>query len=127
MALPGNAREPIGERIVEVPEDFRLTELRDPESGFVAYVPPGSIRRGQMLTHQGNSTLPCTACHGPNFKGGIGPALAGRSPSYLFRQLFDIKAGTRRGPAVVQMQPEVAHLNNADMIAIVAYLASLKT
>ena len=125
--LPGNAREPIGERIVEVPEDFKLTELRDPESGFVAYVPPGSIKRGETLTHQGNGALPCTTCHGASFKGGIGPALAGRSPSYLFRQLFDIKAGTRKGPAVVQMQPEVAHLNNADMIAIVAYLASLRT
>ncbi len=127
MALPGNAREPIGERIVEVPEDFRLTELRDPESGFVAYVPPGSIKRGEALTHQGNGALPCTACHGLDFKVEVGPALAGRSPSHLFRQLFDIKAGTRNGPAVVQMQPEVAHLNNADMISIVAYLASLKT
>ena len=127
VALPGNAREPIGERIVEVPEDFALTELRDPESGFVAYVPPGSIKRGQALTHQANGALPCAACHGPDFKGAIGPALAGRSPSYLFRQLFDIKAGTRTGPTVVQMRPEVAHLNNADMIAIVAYLASLKT
>jgi len=127
MALPGNAREPIGERIVEVPEDFTLTELRDPESGFVAYVPPGSIKRGQALTHQSNGALPCTTCHGPDFKGAIGPALAGRSPSYLFRQLFDIKAGTRNGPTVAQMQPKVAHLSNADMIAIVAYLASLKT
>jgi cytochrome c553 len=54
------------------------------------------------------------------------PPLAGRSPSYLTRQLYDIQHGTRRGLAVARMLPEVVHITPADRIAIVAYLASLK-
>jgi cytochrome c553 len=54
------------------------------------------------------------------------PALAGRSPSYLYRQLFDMQHGTRKGPAVALMMPEVAHLKDDDRVAIVAYIASLK-
>src|SRR5205085_10589654 len=39
--------EPIGDRIVEVPENTRDAEfLRNPHSGFVAYVPPGSLNSG---------------------------------------------------------------------------------
>jgi cytochrome c553 len=40
---PSGAMEPIGTRIIEIPEDFERTELRNPSSGFVAYVPKGSI------------------------------------------------------------------------------------
>ena len=53
------------------------------------------------------------------------PPLAGRSPSYLARQLYDIQHGTRQGPVVVPMLPEVVHMTPGDRIAIVAYLASL--
>jgi cytochrome c553 len=39
---PDGGTEPIGRRILEVPEDPLRTELRDPHSAFIAYVPPGS-------------------------------------------------------------------------------------
>ena len=42
MHVPaGDGTEPLGQRIIELPEDLRRTELRDASSGFVAYVPPG--------------------------------------------------------------------------------------
>src|SRR5438477_319936 len=43
-------REPIGPRIIEVPEDAEATEtLRNPRSGFVAYTPIGSVKKGEAL------------------------------------------------------------------------------
>ncbi len=127
-AEPGGETEPIGERIIEVPENLALTELRDDTSGFVAYVPPGSIARGNELVHAAKGErMPCVACHGDDLKGtDAAPMLAGRSPSYLFRQLFDIRQGSRTGPSVALMQPEVAGMTYGEMLAIVAYLASLR-
>jgi cytochrome c553 len=74
--------------------------------------------------------LACAACHGPDLKGmtlpevGAMPGLAGRSPSYLVRQLFDIKTGQRHGKRLELMKPVVANLSADDMLAIAAYLAS---
>ena len=42
------ATEPIGQRIIETPENFERAELHDDTSGFVAYVPEGSIKRGKL-------------------------------------------------------------------------------
>ena len=42
------AKEPIGHRIIEIPENLERTELRDDTSGFIAYVPPGSVKRGKV-------------------------------------------------------------------------------
>jgi hypothetical protein len=58
-------------RIIEVPEDFERTELRDPSSGFVAYVPASSIKKGEALAKTGGNgkTIPCAACHGEGLKG----------------------------------------------------------
>lgn len=133
LPLPGGGDEPLGERIIEVPEDAEAVEIqRSPHVGFIAYVPPGSIKRGEELVTTGaGKTVACAACHGPELKGmalpnvGTMPALAGRSPSYLVRQLFDIQNGQRHGPRVELMKPVVAHLTSADMLAIAAYLASL--
>src|ERR1700736_4571821 len=47
--------EPIGERIVEVPVDVDQFEHRDPRSQFVAYVPKGSIAKGEALAKTGGS------------------------------------------------------------------------
>jgi cytochrome c553 len=42
--------EPIGERIIEMPEKTHDTEfLRNSRSGFIAYVPPGSLKKGEAL------------------------------------------------------------------------------
>jgi cytochrome c553 len=120
--------ENIGDRIIEVPEDSSLTRLRDDAQGFIAYVPPGSVAKGDSLVHAAKGDrIPCDSCHGPQFKGTeIAPPLAGRSPGYLFRQLFDIRQGTRTGPAAAPMQQEVAKMTDAEMLSIVAYLASLR-
>jgi cytochrome c553 len=125
---PGTATEPLGSRIVEIPEDLERTELRDPRSGFVAYVPVGSLAQGEKLVTTGGDgkTLPCAACHGPGLKGGkFVPPIAGRSASYIVRQIYDIQSGARAGSASVLMQPVVAQLTTDDMIAIAAYVASL--
>ncbi len=123
------ATEPIGQRIIETPENFERTELRDDTSGFIAYVPPGSLQRGKLLvtTGRNGTTKPCAKCHGPGLRGsGNVPPIAGRSPSYLFRQLYDIKSGTRAGVQSRQMRPQVEKLTLDDMIAIAAYVSSLR-
>jgi cytochrome c553 len=119
--------EPIGNRVIEMPEDVPRTELRDSRSGFVAYAPPGSLVSGEALVATGGSgkTIPCGICHGADLKGlGPVPALAGRSPSYLFRQLYDIQHGTRGGSWTALMQPVVAKLSEEEMVALAAFVAS---
>ena len=43
------AREPIGQRVIEVPENLEQFENRDTRSRFIAYVPQGSVARGEAL------------------------------------------------------------------------------
>jgi cytochrome c553 len=111
-----------------MPEDLERTELRDSASGFIAYVPMGSVQKGEALaTKADGKTTPCAICHGADLKGlGPVPGLAGRSPSYIIRQLYDIKHGTRDGSWTALMKPVVSKLNQDDMIAIAAYLSSLR-
>lgn len=121
------AREAIGGRIIETPRDLERTELRDDTAGFVAFVPPGSLKTGRMLVegHSGRSPA-CGLCHGPQLRGiNSVPPLAGRSPTYMVRQLYDLQSGARGGEAVRPMLPVVAQLTVADMAAIAAYTASL--
>jgi len=128
VATSGAGREPIGHRIIEMAEDMERTELRDDASSFVAYVPLGSLARGKALVSNGENgrTIRCDVCHGTELRGFANvPSIAGRSPSYIVRQLFDMQTAARHGEAVVQMQPVVANLTLDDMIAIAAYLASL--
>lgn len=127
LRLDGNATEAIGDRIIEVPDDTERTEtLRDPRSGFTAYVPVGSVKKGEALvTTGGGKTTRCAVCHGADLKGlGPVPGIAGRSPSYTVRQLFDTQRGTRKGVWADLMKPVVANLTNDDMLAIAAYTAS---
>jgi cytochrome c553 len=128
MHVPTNdGAEPMGRRIIEIPEDLQRTELRDGTSGFVAYVPIGSIARGEALVKTGGSgkTVACGTCHGATLKGlGPVPPLAGRSPSYTVRQLFDMQQGVRKGPWSALMKAAVEKLTIDDMIAIAAYTAS---
>ena len=126
-AAPEGGTEPLGQRIIEMPVDFEIFENRDARSAYVAYVPPGSIKRGQQLVVTGGDgrTLQCAACHGTDLRGLVDiPRLLGRSPSYLFRQLYDFKHGSRHGVTADLMQPVVTNLTDDDMIDIVAYLAS---
>ena len=92
--VEGGGMEPIGTRVVETPEYLHRTELRDDSASFIAYVPTGAVARGESLV----KTAVCTVCHGPELKGlGPVPALAGRSPSYMARQLYDFQTGIRNG------------------------------
>jgi cytochrome c553 len=127
LKLEGHDTEPIGDRIIEVPDDGERTEtLRDPRSGFTAYVPVGSIKKGEALVTSGaGKTTRCAVCHGADLKGlGPVPGIAGRSPSYTVRQLFDTQHGTRKGVWSDLMKPVVANLTADDMLAIAAYTAS---
>lgn len=124
---PGGGREPIGNRILEMPEDLERTELRDARSGFIAYVPPGSIERGRALAGaEDGRTRACALCHGEDLRGlGPVPALAGRSPSYLARQLYDMQTGNRKGLWSPLMAAVVENLSVEDIVNLSAYAASL--
>ena len=109
LPFPDGGKEPLGNRIIEVPEEPALAESYDPHSGFVAYVPIGSIAKGEKLVTTGGDgkTTPCIACHGQSLKGsGAVPKIAGRSPLYIVRQLYNIQAGVRGGEGVEPMKPE---------------------
>ena len=125
---PEAGTEPIGQRIVEVPENVQATELRDPRSGFIAYVPPGSIQRGEVLARTGGGkTIGCANCHGQGLAGSVQfgvPSIAGRSPSYMAQQLYDIQKGARTDYSGM-MKETVANLSEGDILDIVAYVASL--
>ncbi len=125
--------EPIGDRIIETPINAHETEfLRNSRSGFIAYVPPGSIKKGENLvvngtTASGAKVTACTVCHGPSLQGlGPVPRLAGRSPSYLVRQLYDMRHGSRNGAWTPLMTPVLVNLGSEDLLTAAAYLASLQ-
>ena len=133
VPVEGGGKEPLGVRIVETPEDPERTEiLRDPRSGFIAYVPVGSVKKGETLAKSagkpgaGGRTETCSVCHGADLRGlGPVPGIAGRSPSYLARQLYDMQVGARRGEWTDLMKPVVADLTNEDIVNVAAYVASL--
>lgn len=127
-AVKTGEKEPIGQRIIEVPEDLEQFVSRDARSRFIAYVPIGSIQKGQTLatTGGGGKTVQCGICHGADLKGlGPIPGIAGRSPSYFVRQLYDFKHGARAGTGSALMKPSVERLTVEDMISLAAYAASL--
>ena len=130
VPVEGSETEPIGQRILEMPVDPEGTEkYRNPRSGWIAYAPMGSIKKGEELVVRGGAgkTVACAACHGEGMKGnGNFPPLAGRSPSYLARQLYDIQQFTRNGPGTQLMRPVVQNLTQEDILDITAYLASLQ-
>ena len=125
-AVHNGGSEPIGQRVIEIAEDLERVELRDSRAGFVAYVPPGSIARGEALVSSGGGrTIQCDICHGKDLKGlGDVPSLVGRSPTYVVRQLYDIQSGARNGPGAQLMKAVVEKLTLEDMIALAAYTAS---
>lgn len=111
LALPGAGAEPIGNRIVELPENEQAAVERDPRSGFVVYAPIGSIAKGEALvTKGGGKTTPCGVCHGPALKGtAIAPPIAGHHGNYVIRQLYFFsgrRARWRHGVVDAARRPE---------------------
>jgi len=119
-------KEPIGQRIIEIPENVEHFVSRDSRARFIAYVPVGSIEKGRALAASSDFRVQCAACHGADLKGtAVAPGIAARSPTYAFRQLYDFKSGGRKGANSELMKPVVENLSIDDMIALVAYTASL--
>ena len=126
--VPGGGTEPIGRRIIQIPEDPLRTAIRDPRSAFIAYVPPGSIKKGETLVKTGGSgkTIACAICHGDTLTGlGEVPRIAGMQPVYLARQLITMQNGSNAGTAAALMKKVVANLSEEDIISISAYVGSL--
>jgi cytochrome c553 len=120
--------EPIGQRIIEVPEDGEQVQNRNPRSGFVAYVPVDSLKRGAALVSGGaGKTTQCAICHGPGLRGlATVPSIAGRSAIGTVRQLINFQSGARVGEWSALMKGPVAKLTLDDIIAIAAYTSSLE-
>jgi cytochrome c553 len=128
MSLENKETEPIGSRIMEMPANNELVELRDyrADGSFVAYVPPGSIRKGEAIATGGSKTTRCSVCHGEGLLGlGPVPGIAGRSPSYLARQMYDMQNGTRKGQWASLMKPVVDPMSGDDILNVIAYVSSL--
>ena len=120
-------KEPLGERIIEVPDHVERGEIRDTHSMNTAYVPVGSIRKGEELANGGGGkTMKCSLCHGDGLTGlASTPPIAGRSPTYIVRALYDFQSGARHGASSPMMKGVVETLTVNDMIALAAYVSSL--
>ena len=133
--------EPIAGRLIEIPTDVEANQtLRNSRGTWIAYVPKGALEKGKDLVTAGGMTVvngqivpgkttACGTCHGIDLLGVPPdvPPLAGRSPSYLAREIFDIQQGARSGSNsnVPLMKMVVANLQADDIVNITAYLASL--
>lgn len=127
LPIPDGGTEPLGDRIIEVPEFPQRALSYDPHAGFIAYVPAGSIDKGEKFVKSGGAgkTLACFLCHGSGLHGSdTAPRIAGRSAIYIVRQLYNIQTGARNGAGVEPMKQVVANLTEQDMIAIAAYVSS---
>ncbi len=88
----------------------------------------GCIAKGkELVASGGGKTISCTVCHGGDLMGlGSMPGIAGRSPSYMARQLYDLQTGVRNGAWSDLMDAAVENLTVEDIVNIVAYTASLE-
>ena len=128
LPRPGGAMEPIGKRIITLPQDPERIEKLDPYAGFIAYVPPGSLKNGEALVKTGGAgkTVACDVCHGTDLRGlGEVPRIAGLHPIYIVRQLYKFQDGRNGGAWSPLMKRPVEKLTDDDIIAIAAYLGSL--
>lgn len=129
LRLPRGETEPLGNRIIVLPEDEEQIMRRNPHGSVtMVNVPVGSLARGKDLVTTGSSgrTIPCNICHGSTLQGlGDVPRIAGLQPIYIFRQLYSIQHGNRTGDSAALMKGPVMNLSEDDMIAISAYVGSL--
>jgi cytochrome c553 len=88
------------------------------------------LARGHQLAYQGDEqrrVAACNNCHGPD---GIGvlhaaPYLAGQSADYLESALKSFQQDTRKNDAGESMRSVAKQLNDADIVAISGYFASV--
>jgi cytochrome c553 len=126
LPLPSGGTEPLGNRIIELPEDVGRATSRDPHAGFIAYVPRGSLSQGEVLVKNGaaGKTIPCAICHGDKLEGLADvPRIAGLHPAYVARQLYAFQTGTNHSVSSALMKKVVANLTADDILAIAAYAA----
>ncbi len=126
---PRGGEEILGQRLIEWAPDLGRHEHRDDEMRYNAFVPLGSVQRGRKIARMGvpGQLAPCTSCHGEHLQGaGLIPPLAGRSPTYLLRQLLAFKTKDRAGGSAAPMQAVAGALGMSDMIAAAAYAATMK-
>jgi cytochrome c553 len=117
--------EAIGDRIIETPTDVGRFVNRDARVRFVAYVPTGSVAAGRALSVK--PEIACAGCHGTKLTGtDVVPGIAGRSPTYLYRLLYDYRNGFRDGPQSGAMIAVAKQLNERDLLPLTAYLGSLE-
>ena len=131
LPLPGGGTEPLGNRIIELPQDVARATSRDPHSGFIAYVPVGSVANGASLAKTGGTTtglgktISCAICHGDSLEGlGDVPRIAGLHPAYVARQLYAFQIGTNHSVSSALMKKVVTNLTADDILAIAAYAAT---
>lgn len=127
-AEQGMGSEPLGQRLLEFAPDADRHEKRDDEMRYVAYVPPGSIGRGRHIAQAGldSPANACRSCHGPRLRGaGLIPPIAGRSPTYILRQLLAFQTGARSGQTGLPMRGVVKSMKIGSMIDAAAYAGSL--
>jgi len=111
-----------------MPEDNYQTHiLGNPRSEFVACAPVGSLKKGEALVMSSK----CGTCHGADLRGMtiknvIVPPIAGRSPGYIGRAIYDFQQGARSGANAALMKPSVQKLTEDDTVALAAYIASLE-
>ena len=120
--------EDLEDRLLEVAPDITPPPAsRRPHAVHGLRAARRAVRGKQLVTNgDKGTTQPCATCHGPKLQGTDKiPPLAGRSPTYLLRQLIGFKNGLRSNEAAKQMDPVVEKLELKDMVALAAYVGSL--
>ena len=66
----------------------------------------------------------CSACHGQQGGGGIGPTLAGKGVDYVVDRLIAYRSGEQVGPQSNQMWGQAANLSDSDINDLANYINS---
>jgi cytochrome c553 len=98
--LPSGLGRPENASLAGLPVDYILRQLDDFRSGARRSSEPRSVPANLMVE-------------------------AANAIDELVRQLYDLRAGKRHGALATLMQPVVTALDDADTVAVAAYLASV--
>jgi cytochrome c553 len=116
--------EPIGQRIIEMPEHNEHFEvLRDPKDGFVAYVPAGAIRRAKRWSRRAETgDLACGVLATGRTRW-AGPGASPRDVLAQHARPADVghEAGHPQGRMGSLMKPVVQGPTNEEHVNILAY------